>query len=230
MTNELEPTVKMAESLQEITNYLDALLFNGELPPCYVTLTRNNKVIGGYHAKDQWEGNDGQSIPEIGINSNLLVEPDPLILYNVLIHELLHLELSHKGLGGRKGYHNKEFANRCEELGLDIQVHDKDAVEGQTTGQSVSTSLRPKGLAEMAIAKIPTDLAYTAKHVIDIDSNGAPQDGEAPVLIPVKQREPKTKTAGKRTKYQCPVCGLSMWGKANAYLICGTDMQTMIES
>lgn len=231
MTKEtLEPTLEMAQSLQEITNYLDAYLFNGELPPCYITLTRNNKVIGGYHATDQWENEHGDNVPEIGINSNLLAEPDPLVLYNVLIHELIHLELSHKGQSGRVGYHNQAFAQRCDEIGLDIQVHDKGAKDGQRTGQAVSTSLKPNGKAEKAIASIPTDLAYTAKHVLDIDDNGNPEQGSKPKIIPAPAPAPEKKSAGTRTKYQCPQCGLAMWGKAGASVLCGQDMQTMIES
>jgi len=234
MTNELEPTIAMAESLQEITNYLDAYLFEGKLPPCFITLTRNNKVLGGYHAQDQWENADGVIVPEIGINSNLLAQDDPLVIYNVLIHELLHLELSHAGTGGRTGYHNKQFEQRCNELGLSITCNDKDAVEGQQTGQSIETNIIEGGPAEMAIAKIPTDLAYYAKHVLDIDESGKPEKtipgepGEPTPQKPVEQPAPKS--AGKRTKYQCPVCGLSMWGKAGAFILCGTCTQTMIES
>jgi len=230
MTSELEPTLAMAESLQEITNYLDAFLFDGKLPPCFITLTRNKKVIGGYHAKDQWENADGDIVPEIGINSNLLAQDDPLVIYNVLIHELLHLELSHAGTGGRVGYHNKQFAERCNELGLSIQCGDKDASEGQQTGQAIETNIIEGGKAETAIAKIPTDLAYYAKHVLDIDDDGQPEQVLPGQPTPQKPTEPKTKTAGKRTKYQCPECGLSMWGKAGAFVMCGMCTQTMIES
>ena len=232
MTNELEPTIAMAESLQEITNYLDAFLFEGKLPPCFITLTRNKKVIGGYHAQDQWENQDGDIVPEIGINSNLLAQDDPLVIYNVLIHELLHLELSHNGTGGRTGYHNKQFEKRCNELGLSILCGDKDAVEGQQTGQAIETNIIEGGKAEMAIAKIPTDLAYYAKHILDIDESGNPEKTlpGAPMPQTPTEPKPKPKTAGKRAKYQCPQCAVSMWGKYHAYIICGDCMQTMIES
>lgn len=221
----IEPTLEMANSLQEITDYLDALLFNGELPPCYVTLTRNNNVIGGYHSDKQWTNEEGEQVPEIGINSNLLAEGDPLTLYNVLLHELIHLELTHKGTHGRVGYHNKVFASRCHELGLSIKCHDKNAKEGQQTGQKISTDIIPGGLAEKAIANIPTTLAYHTTNVIDIDGNGEP----VPVPPEDIKREPKpAKKSGKRTKYVCPQCGLALWGKADANVICGDCSRTMI--
>ncbi len=234
MTNDtqaIEPTVAMAKSLQEITDYLDALLFEGKLPPCYVTLTRNNKVIGGYHSKDQWENTEGDKIPEIGINSNLIAEGDPLTLYNVLIHELIHLELSHNGTGGRVGYHNKAFAARCHDMDLEIKCHDKNAREGQETGQAISTHLIEGGKAEQAIAQIPTDLAYHTSKVIDIDANGQPQEGAAPKTAPLPKAPPQPKKqGGKRSKYVCPTCGLAMWGKSFANVICGDCGLNMIAS
>ncbi len=228
----LEPTIEMSQSLQEITNYLDALLFNGELPPCYITLTRNNKVIGGYHSSDQWENAEGDKVPEIGVNSNLIAQGDPITLYNVLIHELIHLELTHKGTHGRVGYHNKAFAQRCHDLGLSITIHDKDAKPGQETGQSMATDIIPGGKAEKAIAQIPTDLAYYTSKIVDIDSNGQAKESDTPPKTgqgqAQRQTPPKTKSAGKRTKYTCAQCGLNLWGKSGASVICGKCMEHMI--
>jgi len=223
---ELNPTEQMAKSFKDITEYLNAHLFDGQLPPVFITLTRNNKVTGGYFASDQWTNNDtSEQVAEIGINSNLLADGDPLTFYNVLLHELIHLEQYETKTNGRKGYHNQAFADRCDAMGFDIKVSDKDAVEGQKTGQAVATYLRPGGKAELIIANCPYDLDYSNSQALTIDDAGQPQ--AIPEQEP-KQEEPKK--SGVRVKYTCPKCGTRLWGKSGLDIICSPCYEHFIEA
>jgi len=228
-TKELNPTEQMAASFKNITEYLNAHLFNGQLPPVFVTLTRNNKVTGGYFADGQWTNNDtSEQVAEIGINSNLLAEGDPLTFYNVLLHELIHLEQYENKTNGRKGYHNQAFADRCEAMGLDIKVSDKDATEDQKTGQAVATYLRTGGKAERIIAECPYDLDYSNSQALTIDDQGQPQAIPEPKQEPKQEQEPKN--SGVRSKYTCPKCGTHIWGKGGLDIVCSPCYEHFIEA
>ncbi len=226
----IKPTKEMSEALQSIRDYLNMALFEGMLPECFITLTRNKNVIGGYHSAKQWENEKGDKVAEIGINSNFVVNGDQVTLMNVLIHELLHLDQYAKGTQGRAGYHNQDFADRCKALGLEVTCHDKGR-EGKETGTAVSTQLTHGGAAQQAIANCDIDLPFWTSDIIDIDGEGNPTKGEAPAqqgqIVPAPKAKAKG-ASGSRTKFVCPVCGAAAWGKATLFLICGQCTETMI--
>lgn len=225
-----KPTKEMSEALQGMRDYLNMALFDGELPECFITLTRNSNVIGGYHSPEQWENEEGVKVSEVGINSNIIADGNANMLFEVLIHELIHLEQHTKGIAGRTGYHNKAFADRCDELGLKIICSDPGATEGQRTGQAIATEMDPKGLAAQAVAHCGIDLPYWTSDIIDIDEQGQPQKGQEPRLVqPTPKSKPKSKS-GSRTKYVCATCGMAVWGKSGLGIMCIDCGVTLIES
>ena len=232
MNENIKPTKEMSEALQSMRDYLNMTLFDGALPECFITLTRNKNVIGGYHSKDQWQNEDGQLVAEIGLNSNFVINGDQVTLMNVLLHELLHLEQNQKGTQGRVGYHNQDFADRCKELGLQVTCHDPGR-EGAETGTNISTELIHDGPAEQALALCDIDLPYYTSNIIDIDGNGNPQEGEKPRTqgqIIVVETETKKGASGSRTKFTCPKCGAAAWGKATLNIMCADCLEHMIGS
>lgn len=223
----IKPTKEMSKALQSMRDFLNMSLFDGGLPECFITLTRNKNVIGGYHSHDQWQNDNGTQVAEIGINSNFVVDGDQVTLMNVLLHELIHLEQHHKGTQGRAGYHNQDFADRCYQLGLEVTCHDQGR-EGKQTGNKISTTLLHQGMAQKAIALCDIDLPYWTSQIIDIDTEGNPKEGQPPTLQG-RMPEPKKKGAsGSRTKFVCPTCGAACWGKATLGIICAACMELMI--
>ena len=223
-----KPTIELAGSLQKMFDHLNIHLFDSQLPPAMVVCTRNGKVVGGYHSGEQWENEAGDKVAEIGLNSNVIADGDPVEVIGILIHEMAHLWQHACGTPSRPGYHNKEFAGKCFELGLDIKCLDKGAKEDQVTGQAINTQIAPGGKSELVIAEMAADpeldFSWWTSQSIDIDDQGLP------VPVPGKGDEPAPEVpkSGKRTKYHCAICGLNAWAKHGASLVCGECQRVMI--
>ena len=56
--------------------------------------------------------------------------------YRTLVHEMVHLEQQHFGEPSRNGYHNRQWAEWMQRIGL--HPSDTGAVGGKRTGQRVA--------------------------------------------------------------------------------------------
>ncbi|MBM5564638.1 SprT-like domain-containing protein, partial [Klebsiella quasipneumoniae] len=61
---------------------------------------------------------DGGTTDEIAMNPAYFAVCPPEEIMQTLVHEMAHLWQHHFGKPGRRGYHNKEWAERMEEIGL----------------------------------------------------------------------------------------------------------------
>ena len=140
-------------------------------------------------------------------------ENDPIKLFTYLIHEMIHLWQQDHGKPSRSGYHNKQFAEKCNSIGITAESPD-----GKNTGQLISSNIIPNGKAEKAIMEIPEELVfpwYTKNLQLPGEENGKP---EAPA-----------QNGGKRSAYTCPICGIKAWGRPGLKIGCLTDSRPLIE-
>ena len=115
--NNTDPTLALYGALQFAFDYFNKELFDGSLPKCIITFHRQRRVMG-YASHKRWKNTDGERIDEIAINPEYF-EDYPLIeIFQTICHEMAHLWQSHFGTASRRGYHNKEWAYKMQEIGL----------------------------------------------------------------------------------------------------------------
>ena len=124
---------------------------------------------------------------------------DGLIL-STLVHEMCHVWQETHGTPPRRGYHDRQWAGKMREIGL--QPSSTGEAGGKETGQSVSHYLLPEG----RFAKASAALAA---------SGFALHWQSVPAIEQARGKK------SSKTKFTCPNCGLNAWAKPNACLICG---------
>jgi ribosomal protein S27AE len=110
------------------------------------------------------------------------------------------------GKAPRKGYHDRKWAAKMKEVGLQPSSTGEEG--GAETGQSVSHYIIPEGHFAQAYAK----LAASGFH---LHWQSIPASGRA-----VKPT---------RMKFTCPECGQNAWAKPDARLICGQCYEEEVE-
>ena len=178
----------------------NARLFAGALPECLITLQRKNRTMG-YFKRAAFADAAGAAITdEIALNpAHFRVRADRETL-STLVHEMVHLWQHHFGKPSRPGYHNAEWADRMEEVGL--MPTTTGGVDGKRTGQRVTHYIVAGGPFDTACREL-----LGAGFQIPWGDAGAPARG------------PEVKS-GKRHKYECPNCGSAAWARPCAELAC----------
>jgi hypothetical protein len=205
------PTSQTYASLTAAYDYFNAGLFDGELPPCLITMQRH-KGAYGYFSSERFASADNPTdiTDEIALNPAHFATRSAAAVLSTLAHEMAHLWQHHFGTPSRTGYHNKEWAVKMREIGL-IPT-DTGEPGGKDTGQRVTHMIEEGGL----FARVCSAFLATSPAVLYQDRAG---DDSAV----------RKKKAASKTKYTCPTCGLNAWAKPDAPLICG-DCESSMES
>lgn len=200
-----EPTNLNYMKMREAYDYFNKHLFSGQLPPCLITFQRKNQTRG-YFSHERFEhGDDGACTDEIALNPSHFRERGTKEVLSTLVHEMVHLWQYHFGKPGRGGYHNREWADKMEELGL--IPSDSGAPGGKRTGTRVTHYIAEGG---------PFDLACN-----DLISGGY----RLPYIE--RAREPNNRKRASKTRFTCELCGQNAWAKPSAKIICGECQQQM---
>lgn len=215
-------TQQQFKTLEDLFKYYNIELFNETLPDCLVNLSRHNQAHG-FFAPERWKLKEGNVIHEISLNPDTINRPDKA-WHSTLVHEMVHLWQETHGTPSRKAYHDKEWADKMEAVGL--MPSDNGEEGGKRTGQKLTHYVIHKGLFETAFNKITIEnrnylkLACTPNlNVMPIGtgveiSTGEDNNGE-------QQSKPVAKSKnGARIKYTCS-CGVNVWGKPELNIICG---------
>ena len=206
-----KPTVEISKELQEAFEHFNRTLFEREfgnsLPDCVITLQRRRNTKGFFSAEQFIHlGESSEVRHEIALNPQHFGTRDVKEILSTLVHEMVHLWQQEFGKPGRARYHNLEFAQRMEDLGLKaFNVNDPDRVK--VTGDSVDHSIIPGGKFDKA-----------ADRLLNRKAGFAISWSDRSVDSPDSEKE---KTSGQRTKYSCPKCDLAAWAKSDAHLKCG---------
>jgi len=217
---EAKPAVDQSAAFQAAFDFFNQRLFEGKLPKVMLTMSRNANLVGGYFSPKKWFDENKEEIGEIAINANVLKQTGIVKAMSILIHEQVHLWQFAHGKPSRGGYHNREWSDKCKDIGL-LPV----GPDGQDTGQTIDTDLIEDGLAIKAIEDLPEEdlFPWMSEPLENPDGGGGGGGGTAP------NRPPLPKKPGTRTKYTCPACGWNLWGKAGGTFMCMTCNQLFIE-
>lgn len=190
---------QLSDKFVEAFQHFNRRLFAGRLPPAVITLQRHAKARGYFspgafrHRKTQDEAH------EIAMNPDTFEDQTDREVLSTLVHEMAHLWQQVEGTPSRNGYHNREWAHRMLELGLQPVSFDGP---GKITGQKVTHEIMEAGKFDHACAELLSTGFYLA--------------WQGHYLLKAKKNQ-----AANKVKYTCPVCGLNAWGKPEIWLLCG---------
>ena len=183
-------------------NYYNKSLFNGKLKDCLFNMDRKTGDYG-FFTPERWSGLKNEVIHEINLNPRCL-EWKPIEWHAVIVHNMVHSWQYDYGEPSRPGYHNKEFAQKSEEIGLFPSSNGQPG--GKRTGQAVRHYFPSGGPFKKEFANLQKkDNKY--KPLYGLGSPPAKKD---------------------KTGYLCPNCGTKMWGKPCMLDICSPCFELRI--
>lgn len=202
----MKPTQELFGTLQNAYDYFNQELFNNELPECLIVVHRKRNAHG-YFWGEQFNNHDGKKLDEIALNPETMDRPNK-ILFSTLVHEMCHLWQHHFGNPSRRGYHNKEWANKMESVGLMPSTTGKP--DGKKTGQRVTHYIIDKGNYEAAFGSWSLNQTGT--------------------WFTHRQEKETANKAVSKQKFTCPDCEQNAWAKPSANLVCGDCDVPMVAS
>jgi len=205
----MKPTKAQFEAYQGMFEYFNDELFDNTLPNIILNFSRKGKNVGGFFSPERWAGADenGEVIKthEISLNPDHW-NTDFKDNVSTLVHEMAHLWQEVHGKPSRSGYHNKEWADKMDSIGLIASNTGEPG--GNRTGQQMTHYIEENGWFDQAFKKMPIEL-----------------------ILPFQQVPPPLKIAAKKTKfrYEC-ICGNKVWGKEGLEILCNVCNQLYEES
>lgn len=194
----LPPSVIHYAEFQTAFEFYRDELFDGDLPDCLIVMSRKPRTHG-YLAPDRWTNESGLRMHELGLNPVDFAMRSTEEVLSTLVHEMCHAwQFAFGEKVSRTGYHNKEWAEQMEEIGLIPSNTGEPG--GKRTGQSMTHYIDEDG-----------DFLRSTIQLID--------GGWTIPFIDVPEADPKKKVS--RPKYVCRSCGVSVWGKAGLRIECG---------
>lgn len=160
-----------------------------------------------------------------------------------IVHEMCHLWQAHFGSPGRGRYHNAQWADKMEAIGLMPSTTGRPG--GARVGDHMADYMIPGGRFEHAVQHLVTgrgfSISWYDRQVAPTPLYESTSAAEAvalpasilttPSLLIASQR---TGTAAKdrsnRLRYACPGCQIKTWGKPGLRLICEPCNQRLAPS
>lgn len=241
------PTDTAYTEIQAAFDHFNFALFEGTLPPCLLTLQREKQTCGYFSADRFVSMADGSFTDEIALNpAQFALVPIEEVM-QTLVHEMVHLWQHRFGKPGRARYHNKEWADKMEAIGL--MPSNTGRPGGMRTGDAMADYLIPGGRFDVACKELLSQsfrISWADRYPSWYFVNPVPSLGDGPAesqgggiewnevssalpheaaplalmadgVIIVPQARP-----AKRTKFTCPTCQANLWGKASLDVICGS--------
>lgn len=243
--NSSTPTQQVYAELQQAFEHFNLTLFDGTLPQCLLTLQREKKTCG-YFSAQRFGNHDGQRVDEIALNPAYFAVSPLQEIMQTIVHEMVHLWQHHHGQPGRGRYHNPQWADKMESIGLMPSSTSRPG--GKRTGDHMGDYVIEGGRFERACEQLlsvhftiswydrfpPAD----ALQVPMLSSDGSspmkpgsalagarPSAGAIPAQALVVRSNLVVKaidqpaTTPSRTKYTC-ACHNLLWAKAGLRVRC----------
>ncbi len=224
-------TKKQFTTLNDLFDYYNESLFDGELHSCLVNMSRH-KGVHGFFAPNRWKEKEDSKIHEISLNPDTMNRDDKE-WHSTLVHEMVHLWQQLTGNTARRGYHCKKFASKMESIGL---IPSSTGLPGgKKTGQNMTHYVEDGGKFEKAFENISDDQTKNLKlpyvpnlhkvpprSLINVLTNGSVSNGVESDSDSVgnEKKEEKKSASGVKIKYQCS-CENRVWGKSGLNIVCG---------
>lgn len=202
-------SMKMWKALHGAFDFFNDKLFQSRLDRNRIILncSRKSRRTLGFFRPFGWSGEakDQEAKAEISLNPDCMHDSSIDEIYAVLVHEMCHYEQELFGSPGKRGYHNKEWADMMDAVGLKpINVN----APAKRTGMRCSHQIIPDGVFDKAMKKIPEEFKL-------------PFMGLKP---------PRTKSATGYEKWSCPECKQICRAKSNAKLACIPCTEKAVEA
>lgn len=240
----MKPTMETYAELQEAYDYFNVALFEAALPECLITLQRE-KHSYGYYASNRFVNKERLKTDEIAMNPSYFSVRSAEDTLATLVHEISHLWQVHFGNPGRGRYHNKEWGDKMEALGLMPSATGKEG--GRRTGDQMSHYILRGEPFDRECQKLLTQnykISWADRfppreavaELIDQALAVAPMAGE-PSVKPVERELKKwgidvdqipAPAAQTREKFTCPKCRANAWGKPSLNIRCGDCDQSFV--
>ena len=200
------PTSRNYEAMNQAFDFFNSCLFDGSLPNCLITLQRKSSTLG-YFAGERFGSAEGRGVTdEIALNPSHFKNRTLEQTLSTLVHEMAHLWQYHHGKISRAGYHDKQWAEKMQEIGL---IPSSTGLPGgKATGQKMSHYIEP-------------DCMFSI-HCTNLLRSG--------FIVPYIELWDESKAKSKarsKTKFTCPECGANAWGKPELKIICADCDETM---
>lgn len=225
----LNPTGQAYAELQAAFDHYNNALFDGQLPHCLITMQREKRTYGYFSSRRFVHRQNKSMTDEIALNPSYFGVVPVLEILQTIVHEMAHAWQFHFGEPGRRGYHNKEWAEKMETIGLMPSSTGKPggaktgekmadyAIEGGpfmlATGGLLKTDFRISWLDRVT----PANSSVTAI-LNGMDGGEGGEDSELAGML-----TPATGSRSNREKYRCPCCKVQAWGKPGLSLLCGSE-------
>jgi len=241
-----QPTTAFYSELQKAYDTFNRLLWDGKLPQCLITLQRKERAYG-YFSRNRFGNQNGDKLHELAMNPTYFAVVPLVEIMATLVHEQSHVWQYEFGKPGRASYHNHEWADKMESIGLMPSSTGRPG--GARTGDKMADYPIEGGRFLAACRELLDDdfkIAWYDRFG-QPPSAGAEPSGAALVQtaqLPAPattvaaltglQMEPApakpTANKSNRSKYTCgcddPV---AVWGKPALNLICGECTQRFTE-
>jgi len=244
----MKPTLETYAELTQAYDFFNAKLFEGKLPGCLITLQREKHTVG-YFSSGRFANTDGKLTDEIAINPSYFAVTPIIEVCQTIVHEQAHQWQTHFGTPGRGRYHNKEWADKMESIGLMPSSTGRPG--GAKTGDNMADYAIVGGLFLEACKELLTQefkLSWYDRFPDErVASNGqnsmatrledmpesatrilaTQKDSQVQVQVRASANpdvEVKTPT---RVKYSCD-CGVNIWAKPNIKVKC-CDCEALFE-
>lgn len=236
------PTPGAYLEFQEAFDYFNKYLFDNSLPPCFIALQRDQQSKG-YFTPGRLIRHSGEVADEITLNPAYFAVLTSRQILAVLVHEMVHMWQFHHGRPGRGRYHNKEWANKMESIGL--MPSDTGKPGGKRTGDCMNDYILPGSLFDAVCHNYEDSFdiaswcdrfpAYVSAPETPLEEQGGASEEEKTRIREeheglIRQRVKleqmgvtfalSPKKASNRVKYRCPRCWCQVWGKPGLRVRC----------
>lgn len=200
-TRSTDPTDSQFAAYRAMYDYFNDALFGGVLCPVLLNFSRKAKSLG-FFAPLRWV--QGESTThEISLNPAYFATSTAREIASTLVHEQAHCWQMEHGHFGRRGYHNAEWADKMEAIGL--MPSSTAAPGGARVGYRMSHYIIEGGAFARAFDAMPAEFRFPWA-CVELDAGGGVQK-------PARKRD--------KVKYSCPACPVNAWGKPGLRLVCG---------
>lgn len=205
----IEMTTQQYKAFQKAFDFWNRELFNNALPNVILTFSRHKGAVG-FFVPNLWHNTEGLNACEIALNPDYFADRDYKESMSTLVHEMCHLWQEVDGTKSRRNYHNKDFAEKMESVGLITSDTGKEG--GKRTGQNMTHYIKSGGKFDKLYDKLPNEaiIPFSAESLLNPSNKKKVKKGKASFT------------------FVCPVCGQEVKAKSEtAHLVCGDCMEVM---
>jgi len=239
------PTQQFYTLLQDAYEFFNHELFvkignNAPLPNCMITMQREKNTMG-YFSRNRWVDSKGNKTHEIALNPAYFANHNVIEIFQTLTHEMCHLwqcEFGKRGKEKARTYHDKEWVDKMQQIGL-------KAISGSSnngTGQKVWDEPIPDGVFYktcIKFIKLGNQIKWIDRfpaatscnvhtpasdmtNIEDLEIINYLNTNMSEIMIGVKPMD-GIKAAAKvkqKSTYKC-LCNNKVWGKTGMNIVCG---------